>query len=257
MLSAAQSSFLAWLSANPLESGQASTEANAKNSMARLATKATQAMILSGPLSTSSSSSAMEVVRIGALEIAAVGEAEGSFIVARGSGWVALPPAAGVAGAPAGRAKAGVAGRGGVAPRGIVLLPTGETGGAGRGGAPGAVGALGAGGAPPMEGRGGGLSGTVGAGGPPMDGAPGAGRGVNGTVAGGASAPGALARRVMRTVSFFRGTADVLVDGIGVGVGAFSSWLIGKIDFLGEFPPINGSSDGGCQLFEGKLRRNP
>jgi hypothetical protein len=60
----------------------------------------------------------------------------------------------------------------------------------------------------------------------------------------------------MRTVSFFRGTADVLVDGNGVGVGAFSSWLIGKIDFLGEFPPINGSFDGGCQLFEGKVGRN-
>ena len=178
-------------------------------------------------------------------------------MVARGNGWVALPPATGVVGAAlAGRAMAGDAGRGGVAPSGMVLLPTGETGGAGRGGAPGAVGALGAGGAPPMEGRGGGLSGTVGAGGPPIDGAPGAGRGVSGTVAGGASAPGALARRVMRTVSFFRGTADVLVDGNGVGVGAFSSWLIGKIDFLGEFPPINGSFDGGCQLFEGKVGRN-
>ena len=171
----------------------------------------------------------MEVVRIGALETAAVGEAEGSFIVARGNGWVALPPAPGVAGAPAGRAKAGVAGRGGVAPRGMVLLPRGETGGAGRGGAPGAVGALGAGGAPPTEGRGGGLRGTVGAGGPPKEGAegaPGAGRGVKGTVAGGASAPGALARKVIRTVSFFRGTADVLVEGNGAGVGAFSSWLI-------------------------------
>ena len=160
--------------------------------------------------------------------------------------------------AAAGRAKAGVAGRGGVAPRGIVLLPTGETGGAGRGGAPGAVGAPGAGGAPPMEGRGGGLRGTVGAGPPPKEGAVGAGRGAKGTVAGGESAPGALALSVIRTVSFFSGTAEVLVES-GMeevlfcgGGSSFSSWLMGKRGWEREFPPINGSSRSGCQLFEGK-----
>ena len=160
-----------------------------------------------------------------ALETAATGVAEGSLTVARGRGWVPLPPT-GTVGAPAGRAgAAGVAGRGGVAPRGMVLLPTGATGGAGRGGAPGAEGAVGAGGAPPKVGRGGALSGTVGAGGAPMEGM---GRGARGTVAGGASDPGALGRRVMRTVSFFRGIAEVLVVGRGEGVGAFSSWLRGK-----------------------------
>ena len=105
------------------------------------------------------------------------------------------------------------AARGGVAPRGIVLLPTGATGGAGREGAPGAVGAEGAGGAPPMLGRGGPGMEIVGAGGaPPMDGR---GGGLRGTVAGGASLPGALGRRVIRTVSFLRGTAEVLVVGLG------------------------------------------
>lgn len=66
------------------------------------------------------------------------------------------------------------------------------------------------------------------------EGAVGAGRGVRGTVAAGASEPGALARRVIRTVSFFRGTADVLVESgteevflLG-GWSSFSSWLMGK-----------------------------
>jgi hypothetical protein len=166
----------------------------------------------------------MAAARIGALEIAAVGAADGIFIVARGRGCV--PPAAGAA--AAGRAKAGVAARGGGAPKGMVLLPTGATGGAGRAGAPGAVGALGAGGAPPMEGRGGGLRGTVGAGGLPT-----VGRGAKGIVAAGASLPGAFGRRVIRTVSFFKGTAEVLVERptdevFFTGGSSFSSWLMGK-----------------------------
>lgn len=172
---------------------------------------------------------------MGALEMAAVGAADGSLTVARGRGWVAPPTGAGAAPpAAAGRARAGVAGRGGVAPRGMVLLPTGATGGAGRGGAPGAEGAVGAGGGPPTEGRGGGLRGTVGAGGLPNEGAAGAGRGARGTVAGGTSGPGALALKVIRTVSFLRGTAEVLVERpteevflVGGG-SSFSSWLMGK-----------------------------
>ena len=86
-----------------------------------------------------------------------------------------------------------------------------------------------------MDGRGGGLSGTVGAGGAPKEGAVGAGRGAKGTVAGGASDPGALARKVIRTVSFFSGTAEVFVES-GMeevlfcgGGSSFSSWLMGKM----------------------------
>ena len=142
--------------------------------------------------------------------MAAVGAADGNFTVALGKGWVPAEATGTVA--AAGRAIAGVAGRGGVAPSGIVLLPTGEIGGAGRGGAPGAVGAEGGGGAPPRDGRGGGLRGTVGAGAPPNEGAVGAGRGAKGTVAAGASPPGAFALNVIRTVSFFSGTAEVLVE---------------------------------------------
>ena len=49
----AHSSFLAAVSATPLERGQASTEAKVKKSMAKLATRAIQAMTLRGPSSTS------------------------------------------------------------------------------------------------------------------------------------------------------------------------------------------------------------
>jgi hypothetical protein len=174
--------------------------------------------------------------------MAAVGAADGNFTVARGSGWVP-PPMGAVVEPPAGRGNAGLAGRGGVAPSGMVLLPTGETGGAGRGGAPGAVGAVGGGGGPPTDGRGGGLRGTVGAGGLPKDGAPGAGRGAKGTVAAGTSDPGALALKVIRTVSFFSGTAEVLVESgteevlFCGGGSSFSSWLMGKMGMGKEFPP--------------------
>jgi hypothetical protein len=221
-------SFWAWVTATPSESGQASTEAKAKNNIARLATKAIKAMILSGPSSTSASSSDRETERIGALETAAVGLAEGSLAGVRGRAWVTIAPAGteaeGFWGADTGRAKAGEVARGGGAANGIVLLPAGATGGAGRGGAPGAVGALGAGG--PADGRGGGPRGAEGAGGP--------GRGAKGTVADGASTPGALARKVIRTVTFFRGTAEVFgvipteeVFLVGGG-SSFSSWLMGK-----------------------------
>ena len=62
-------------------------------------------------------------------------------------------------------------------------------------------------------------------------GAPGTGIGVVNSLGWVTPAPG-RARSVMRTVSFFSGTAEVLADGTGGGVGGvlFSSLMVKKID---------------------------
>ena len=145
---------------------------------------------------------------------------------------VLLPTGAGGMGAPeAGRTGGGGAsgpvGRG-AEPIGTVPGPTGRTGGgalrSGTVGAPAAT--RGAGGG--IE-TGGGETGTCAVGGGGATGA----RGSDG---------GALGRSVIRTVSFFSGTADVLT------VGAFGIWLSGSLmgnrwksvrcDQLGEFPNV-------------------
>ena len=136
-----------------------------------------------------------------------------SFTVARGSGWVVgLPVPILAVGLPV----IGTVGRAGGWESGMVLLPMAE-GGAGRGGPA-------EGGAPGMTGRGGGASGTVGATGRGAGGVGAVGAAGIGAVAatggggGGVSPRGPEGRSVMRTVSFFRGTAEVLMVGRG-GVG--------------------------------------
>lgn len=202
-----------------------SRQDNAPITAAIAPTKATQPMMFNGPSFTSSSSSNC-APRTATLLTGAAGAAPGvNFTVAFGiaCGIGAVPPIFVVC-----FASTGLVGRAGGEDNGIVLLPTGAVGGAGRGTPPGA------GGAPGVAGRGAAESGTVGA--PGRGGGAIGGRGADG--AGGAaatvspSAPGACGFKVMRTVSFFNGTAGAAMFGRG-GVGLGFSWsLIGNFRVL-------------------------
>ncbi len=132
----------------------------------------------------------------------------------------------------------------------MVLLPTGAAGGTGappegRTGGGGAKGPVGRG-PPTGDGAGAARSGTVGA---PMVGGRGGAAGAEGVgtwaVGGGGatgasgSDGGALGRRVIRTVSFFSGTAEVLT--VGDFGGEFSGSLMDgweKVERVGEFPNL-------------------